>query len=300
NTSDNPSSATRTASFQVDDGSSVNNLSNVATRNITVTPVNDAPVLANIETPALGYTENDPATVITSTLTVSDVDSANLTGATVTLSSGYHSAEDVLSFTDTATITGSWDSTTGVLTLSGTDTLAHYQAALRSVKYSNTSDNPSSATRTASFQVDDGSSVNNLSNVATRNITVTPVNDAPVLANIETPALGYTENDPATVITSTLTVSDVDSANLTGATVTLSSGYHLAEDVLSFTDTATITGSWDSTTGVLTLSGTDTLAHYQAALRSVKYSNTSDNPSSATRTASFQVDDGSSVNNLSN
>src|SRR5207253_2019849 len=246
------------------------------------------------------HTENDPATVITSTLTVSDVDSANLTGATVTLSSGYHSAEDVLSFTDTATITGSWDSTTGVLTLSGTDTLAHYQAALRSVKYSNTSDNPSSATRTASFQVDDGSSVNNLSNVATRNITVTPVNDAPVLANIETPALGYTENDPATVITSTLTVSDVDSANLTGATVTLSSGYHSAEDVLSFTDTATITGSWDSTTGVLTLSGTDTLAHYQAALRSVKYSNTSDNPSSATRTASFQVDDGSSVNNLSN
>src|SRR5205823_52761 len=234
------------------------------------------------------------------TLTVSDVDSANLTGATVTLSSGYHSAEDVLSFTDTATITGSWDSTTGVLTLSGTDTLAHYQAALRSVKYSNTSDNPSSATRTASFQVDDGSSVNNLSNVATRNITVTPVNDTPVLANIETTALGYTENDPATVITSTLTVSDVDSANLTGATVTLSSGYHSAEDVLSFTDTATITGSWDSTTGVLTLSGTDTLAHYQAALRSVKYSNTSDNPSSATRTASFQVDDGSSVNNLSN
>src|SRR5205823_8888529 len=239
NSSQNPTTTSRSVTVVVSDGT---DSSVTRTATITVTPVNDAPVLANIETTALGYTENDPATVITSTLTVSDVDSANLTGATVTLSSGYHSAEDVLSFTDTATITGSWDSTTGVLTLSGTDTLAHYQAALRSVKYSNTSDNPSSATRTASFQVDDGSSVNNLSNVATRNITVTPVNDAPVLANIETTALGYTENDPATVITSTLTVSDVDSANLTGATVTLSSGYHSAEDVLSFTDTATITG----------------------------------------------------------
>src|SRR5207253_11156920 len=102
------------------------------------------------------HTENDPATVITSTLTVSDVDSANLTGATVTLSSGYHSAEDVLSFTDTATITGSWDSTTGVLTLSGTDTLAHYQAALRSVKYSNTSDKTGRASRRARLQDDDG------------------------------------------------------------------------------------------------------------------------------------------------
>src|SRR5438876_664334 len=206
----------------------------------------------------------------------------------------------MISFTDTATITGSWDSTTGVLTLSGTDTLAHYQAALRSVKYSNTSDNPSSATRTASFQVDDGSSVNNLSNVATRNITVTPVNDAPVLANIETTALGYTENDPATVITSTLTVSDVDSANLTGATVTLSSGYHSAEDVLSFTDTATITGSWDSTTGVLTLSGTDTLAHYQAALRSVRSEERRVGKDCGTRTAPYQVEKHSYVNNLSN
>src|SRR5438067_187740 len=123
------------------------------------------------------------------------------------LMSGESLNEDVLSFTDTATITGSWDSTTGVLTLSGTDTLAHYQAALRSVKYSNTSDNPSSATRTASFQVDDGSSVNNLSNVSTRSIPATPNNDWTAHVNTSDPALGYTENDPATVITSTLTVS---------------------------------------------------------------------------------------------
>ncbi len=32
------------------------------TRNITVTPVNDPPVLSGIEAAALAYTENDPAT----------------------------------------------------------------------------------------------------------------------------------------------------------------------------------------------------------------------------------------------
>ena len=52
----------------------------------------------------------------------------------------------------------------------------------------------------------------------TRSITVTPVNDAPVLAGIEAAALGYTEKDPATPITSTITASDVDNTNLAGAT----------------------------------------------------------------------------------
>src|SRR5438067_8385875 len=134
-------------------------------------------MLVNISYTALGYTENDPATVITSTLTVSDVDSAILPGATFTLCSCSPLFRSVLSFTDTATITGSWDSTTGVLTLSGADKFTRFNSTLRSVTYADFSDNKSSATRTASFQVDDGSSLNNLSNVTTRNITVTPVND---------------------------------------------------------------------------------------------------------------------------
>src|SRR5205085_10424227 len=72
---------------------------------------------------------------------------------------------------------------TGTLTLTGSDTVAHYQSALRSVKYFNTSDNPSTASRTVSWQVDDGGSVNNLSNVATSTINVVAVNDAPVANN---------------------------------------------------------------------------------------------------------------------
>jgi len=44
------------------------------------------------------------------------------------------------------------------------------------VRYSNTSENPSALTRTVSFRVNDGAA---LSNSVTRDITVTPVNDAP-------------------------------------------------------------------------------------------------------------------------
>jgi hypothetical protein len=65
-----------------------------------------------------------------------------------------------------------------VLTLTGSATLANYQSALRSVTYLNTSDNPSTATRTVSFVVNDGT---RQQHAATRNIAVTAVNDAPVV-----------------------------------------------------------------------------------------------------------------------
>ena len=104
------------------------------------------------------------------------------------------------------------------------------------------------------------------SNVLTRNIAVTPVNDAPVLAGIEAAALGYTENDPATAVTPRSTASDVDNANLAGATVRITANYQNGQDVLSFANTATITGSWNAATGTLTLTGSDTVANYQAAL----------------------------------
>ena len=63
-----------------------------------------------------------------------------------------------------------------MLSLSGSSSLANYQAALRSVTYHDSSDSPSGLTRTISFQVNDG--VGN-SNTVTRNITVTAVNEVP-------------------------------------------------------------------------------------------------------------------------
>ena len=97
------------------------------------------------------------------------------------ITANYVNGQDVLSFDTTGTsISGSFAAVTGTVTFSGSDTLAHYQTVLRSVKYVNTSENPSTSTRTVTFTVNDGV----FTGSATRNITVIAVNDAPVLANI--------------------------------------------------------------------------------------------------------------------
>jgi large repetitive protein len=277
--------------------------SNVATVTLTVNHVNQAPVLANIEGSALSYTEGDPATAITSTLTVSDVDSANLASATVAISAGYQSGADVLAFTNQNGITGSWNAVTGTLTLTGSASLTDYQTALRSVTYANTSDAPTTNTRTVSFQVDDGQAQNHASNTQTRDISVTAVNDAPSLANIEGTALAYDESvdSPPTQsqITTSLTVADPDT-NIASATVQITTACQSSEDVLVFTNQLGISGSYNAASCLLTLTGSATPADYQTALRSVKYEDTSDTPNTTTRTVTFQVDDGQAQNHASN
>jgi hypothetical protein len=140
---------------------------------------NVAPIVASSGGTA-GYTENDAATVVDPALTVSDADSASLAGATVSISANYASGQDVLSFTNQLGITGSWDAGTGVLTLSGTASVADYQTALRSVTFHNTSDAPSTATRQVRFEVDDGAGPGVSDE---RGVKVNAVNDAPALGD---------------------------------------------------------------------------------------------------------------------
>jgi hypothetical protein len=275
-----------------------------ATVDITVNSVNDSPVLANVEGGALAYTENDAPKAITSALTVSDADNPNLTGAKIAITANYQSSQDVLAFTNQNGISGSWDAATGTLTLTGQASLADYQAALRSVTYKNTSENPSTAVRTVSFTADDGGAQNHASNSQTRQISVTAVNDAPSLAGIEGTAVDYVEsvNSPPSEsqLTNSLTASDVDNANLSGATVQLTTACQSGEDVLTFTNQNGITGSYVAGTCTLSLSGSASPANYQTALRSIKYRNTSDTPNTTTRTVTFKVDDGQAQNHESN
>jgi hypothetical protein len=88
----------------------------------------------------------------------------------VQITGNYQNGQDVLSFANTANITGVWTAGTGLLTLSGPDTVANYQAALRSVTYQNTSSIPWAGDRTVSFVVSDGAAS---SNTVTRTLTVT-------------------------------------------------------------------------------------------------------------------------------
>ncbi|HKO59369.1 MAG TPA: Ig-like domain-containing protein [Thermoanaerobaculia bacterium] len=282
NSSDNPSASPRTISWVATDGTTP---STPVTTTVNVTPVNDAPVLTVGGT--LNYTESQPPQPLNASLTVTDADSANLTGATIAITTNFASGQDVLSFTPLGSITGIYNSGTGVLTLSGTDSVANYQTALRSVSYSNSSENPSAAARTVTWTATDGAAT---SAPATSTINVTNVNDAPVVTAGGT--LNYTENQAATVIDNSITVTDVDSGNATGATVSISSGFQSGADVLSFATIGPISAVYNGATGVLTLSGTDTMANYQAALRTVKYFNSSEGPTATPRTISWVVTDG--------
>ena len=87
---------------------------------------------------------------------------------------------------------------------------------------------------------------------------------APVLGGAGTSAT-YTEGGAATPLDSALTVQDVSSTALAGATIAIGGGL-LAGDALNFSNQDGIVGNFNATTGVLTLSGTASLAAYQAAL----------------------------------
>ena len=112
----------------------------------------------------------------------------------------------------------------------------------------------------------------------------------------------FTEGDDPVLIAADAEVSDVDSANLAGAVVSIAQGFAAGEDVLAFTPPpgSGITGNYDAGSGVLTLTGDASLADYQAALASVTYANTSGGPDETDRQITIQVDDGATGSNLSN
>jgi VCBS repeat-containing protein len=153
---------------------------------------------------ALAYTENDPPTAIDTNITVTDPDSANLTGATVQITGNYVSGQDVLALPAQPVITASFDAATGKLTLSGTTTVAAYEAALEAVTYANTSDAPSAATRTVTYQARDAGG---FGTPDTHAIAITPVDDPPVAVNN---AATFNEDDPAAAVLVLGNDTDVD------------------------------------------------------------------------------------------
>jgi hypothetical protein len=257
--------------------------------NVTVTPA--PPVIT--AGAAVTYTQGGAPVEVDSGLSVADADSNILTGATITINAGFL-AGDTLYGGDLGGLGFSWDSTTGVLALSGVADLATYQAALESITFSSSSLNPTDfhddPSRTISWQVTDSNGLT--SAPATSTVDIIGVDQPPVLAgggNTATYTYGF-----ATAVDGGVQVSDPDNLNLAGATVAIGSGFQ-SGDALNFTNQNGITGNYDATTGVLTLAGTASVADYQAALASVTFSTLNDTPTA--RTVSWQVTDGTLSSN---
>ncbi|WP_353930029.1 putative Ig domain-containing protein [Okeanomitos corallinicola TIOX110] len=99
------------------------------------------------------------------------------------------------------------------------------------------------------------------------------------------------------VVDTDLTLVDSNSANLVGATVTITNVLDGADEILSATTTGSITTSYSN--GVLTLSGAGTVAEYEQVLRTITYNNTAASPDTTTRIIEFVVDDGAAHSNTS-
>ncbi len=286
-----PSTVTRQIDFQVIDW---DDISNIVSRNITITPLNAAPAIATIEGTTLAFTENDGPIQITGSLTVSDSDDANLDGATISFTNNYFLGEDVFGFTPQNGIIGSFDSPTGVLTLTGSSSVTNYQTALQSVTFENISSDPvTGLDREVTFRVFDGI---DSSNVQSRDISVSSLNTAPTLSDIESNSLFYSAGDTV-IITEAITLVDPDDTNIESVTIQITSGYESTEDSLIFDDIFGITDSWDGGSGTLTLTGPAAKADFESALRTVSYLNTATTPTDNLRTVRFIADDGTDTSN---
>ena len=314
NASQNPTTTARVITFVANDGTDP---SNVGTTTVTMVAANDAPVLDLDANDSSGAGGADYATTFTEDLgavgiadtdaSLSDVDSTNLTSVTVTITNLLDGANEVLAATTGGTsIVANYNSGTGVLTLSGADTVANYQSVLRTVTYDNASQNPTTTARVITFVANDGTDP---SNVGTTTVTMVAANDAPVLDLDANDSSGAGGADYATTFTEDLgavgiadtdaSLSDVDSTNLTSVTVTITNLLDGANEVLAATTGGTsIVANYNSGTGVLTLSGADTVANYQSVLRTVTYDNASQNPTTTARVITFVANDGTDPSNV--
>ncbi|WP_433614656.1 S-layer homology domain-containing protein [Paenibacillus cellulositrophicus] len=298
NTAITPDTANRIITFTVSDGTVS---SNPADKTVTVTAVNQTPILTT-----MGGTSTFKGipVAIDPGLTLSDLDNKTMSAATVTISGNFFSKEDTLAFINDGStmgnITGSYNAATGTLTLTSsgaTATIAQWQQALRAVTYSNTSTGPyTSSIRTISFTVSDG--IAN-SNSATKTVKVS--NQPPVV----TTSAGLTSYTAGTVpVDPALSISDPDDQTLASGRVSIVSPYHAGKEELQFTnDGATmgnISGRFDPVSGMLTLTsenGTATVSEWESAFRSVTYISSENASEPSNRTIRFVVSDGNDESN---
>jgi len=253
------------------------------------------------------FTENGGAVSIGDTdVLITDTDDMNIESATITLTNA--KAGDVLDVSGVAGLTTNVDtSVSGVITvtLSGTASLADYEAAIEAVTFSNPDSGLDASNRTVTVVVNDGT---NDSNTATTTISINTIaNDAPVLDldaddstttgadfNTTFPELG----GPISIGDTDVLITDADDTNIESATITLTNAQ--AGDVLDVSGVAGLTTNVDtSVSGVITVTvtGSASLADYQSAIEAVTFNNTLDNPDTTPRIVTVVVNDGDDDSN---
>ncbi|WP_338224309.1 MBG domain-containing protein [Algoriphagus confluentis] len=237
---------------------------------LTIANVNDAPTITTSPGVTV-FNENEPAIPVDSELALEDPDSPTLAFATVTISGNYESGSDFLAFTGNPALYGnissSFNGAQGILTLSSAGALAsvfQWQAALRSVTFINTSENPSPLDRTVHFQINDGEL---FSNSSSKIIEVIAINDDPTFTGLPT-SIVVQEGVIGNIDLSSGTFEDVDAgSNPVSLTFVISTGTIFASGGGGVTVNF-------PTAGVMTLEGTaSAIESFLNAPSSIQYTN---------------------------
>ena len=326
-----PTAVDRSVTFTFTDGGNTGSggpLGTSISQIIHLTPTNDAPFIGGLGAGATNFSESSgpvsTPVAIAPNLTVGDIDNGTLASATARIVSGFVAGQDVLAFAAGpayGNIAGSYDDASGILTLTSagaTATLAEFQAALRSVTYTNGSDMPTTGNRHVQFAVNDGTVTGTSS--SNKIVSVTATNDLPIVdlngGDAGTSAtLSYSEGEQPKRIAPTATVSDPDSANFDTGTLTVSftqngdgddrlnithvgegsgqigrSGFNIRYEG---TQIATFSGGTSGSTPlVITFDADATPVAVAALLKQIDYYNISEDPATAAREVRFILTDG--------
>ena len=265
NTSDDPGAFRRTVTVTLRDGGGTTGGGDDTaslSRDIVVTPVNDAPVLA-ASSGIVAHFEGT-AVRVDPGFTISDVDASRITNATISCTVG--ATGDWLNFVnDNAALYGDiyiTQQTVGALLLAsnGGATRAQWQNALRAITYTTLDDFPIEGNRTVTFILRDSDEADHgiLSNFASRQLIVTGVNDVPT--NILPAAQAMDENGVLTFSAANgnaITIADPDTTGsslmvtltVADGALALTSGYVVVTG--QGTSSLTVTGSVDQVNNAL-------------------------------------------------
>ncbi len=214
------------------------------------------------------FTENQaPLNIAATDATLTDADS-DVASMTVTLAASPDGALESLAI-DSAILTAqnialdpaSNATTLILLGLSGSQPAANFQAALRQITYSNTSDDPTTSVRTVTVIANDGK---DNSNTATTTISIIAVNDPPTATNL-IQTRPYIEDD-ASVALDDIVITDPDTGDVITATLTLA---NTATGLLTTGSFGVTTSTYNPATGIWTATGT--VADVNSALAAVAF-----------------------------
>lgn len=260
----------------------------------TVTPLNDPPALSGLPAAPLAYVEDAAALPLMPGVIVSDVDNATLASATIRITNPLDGDAEWLQAVTTGTaITADYEG--GLLQLTGVAAQAVYQQVLRSVTYLNTSQDPTADDRAIQITVSDALSS---SVVYALSAQVQPVNDTPDLdldgttAGSDYETVFYINRAPVPIAPH-LVLADRDNTTMRSASIRITNLRNGQAELLSIdvSGAVNIRRSYDPVTGILSLTGADSVAAYQQVMRTLTYDNALPQPDRVDRLIEFTVSD---------